>query len=224
MLDVKTAHPLSQWLMGTLTLHFDGGAVVEQRVHLDVAKRVQRMFDKEQESDFLGWSALKWLQWDSSRVVFSSFEVAEDGGWPLKAEEREALARVDHPHGILRSLVDWWEMESESEPCYSLVALHTLHRAAVEGMEREAWNAFARRTEGEAGTRRLLAAVAAADHSEARATSVQADDSAEPEEAHGEPGEPGSGPADEGAEAENDAAAGSVDEGREEHRPEGDEG
>lgn len=98
MLDIKTARPLSRWIMETLTIHFDGGAVVEQRLHLDEAQRIQRMFDKEQEGDFLGWSTLKVLQWDSARVVFSSFQVAEDGGLLLKPGEREALSRVDHPH------------------------------------------------------------------------------------------------------------------------------
>jgi len=177
MLDVTTSHPLSRWVVGRLKLHFDGGSVVERNVHLDEARRIRQVLDGEQESDALMWHALRWLQWDASRVVFTSFDVAEDGGWALDPDEREALVKAGHPHGILHSLVAYWS-EQEGEPKYSLFSLYELHRAAVAGMTRKDWEEMARRGQGDRGTQRLLDAALGAKN--VRPPSVQADDDAQP--------------------------------------------
>lgn len=174
-IDIDKAEPLSRWLIGTLTLHFSRGTVVQRRVHLNDARHVQEVLAHERGGDALDWHALHWIQFEDSKVVHSSFEVDEDGGWRMDPDERDAVAKAGHRHGVLRSLVDYWASRRMPEPSYSLYALYELHRAAVSGMSRPDWETFARLTVGSEGARRL------ADVS--RPAKVQADDSTAPEDA-----------------------------------------
>lgn len=196
-LDIDKAEPLSRWLIGTLTLHFSRGAVVQRRVHLIDARHVQEMLANERGGDALDWHALHWVQFEDSKVVHSSFEVDEDGGWRMDPDERDAVAKAGHRHGVLRSLVDYWASRKMPEPSYSLYALYELHRAAASGMSRPDWESFARLTVGPEGARRLA--------SVSRPTMVQADDSAEPEDAPDSDAADRTHPATDGAES-GDAA------------------
>lgn len=171
-IDIHQAKPLTRWLVGTITLHFAEGAVVERKLYLEEARRMQAMLAETRAGDALDWHALAWFQFEGQQVVFSSFLAAEDGGWAMDPDEREAVAKAGHPHGVLRSLVDYWSGKNVSEPEYSLLALHVLHRAAVEGMDRPEWESLARRTLGSTGARWL----ATGSHK----PHVEADDSAEP--------------------------------------------
>ncbi|WP_182378658.1 hypothetical protein [Nocardioides sp. WS12] len=187
MIDVAAAKPLGHWAMGTLTLHFAEGAVVEQKMHLDEARDVEAILSSTREGDGLHWDALAWFQFESSKVVFSSFKVSEDGGWPMDPDERRAVAKVGHPHGVLRSLFDLWSDQGVPEPEYSLLALYQLHSAAADGMDRLRWDALARRTVGNEGTKALIAVMADAGAAEGdglpATEDLDVDDRAEPEPA-----------------------------------------
>lgn len=172
-IDIDKARPLSHWLRGTLILHFGEGAVVERKMHLDEARRIEAVLGETRESDALDWHSLAWFQFTGSKVVFSSFLVAEDGGWPMNPDERDAVAKVGHPHGVLRSLVDYWTDKAVPEPEYSLYAIYELHRAAVAGMSRQGWESLARLTVGSKGARWLADST--------HAPKVDPDDAAEPE-------------------------------------------
>lgn len=187
MIDLATVKPLSHWATGTLTLHFAEGAVVERQMHLDEARNVEAILSSRRESDALHWNALAWFQFESSKVVFSSFRVSEDGGWPMDPEERRAVAKAGHPHGVLRSLFDLWSGEDQPEPEYSPFVLHYLHTAAAEGMGRLQWDALARGTAGTGGAKALVTAIADFEADESRKApateDLTVDDSAEPEDA-----------------------------------------
>lgn len=187
MIDIETAKPLGQWASGTLTLHFAEGAVVERKMHLDEARSVEAMLSGTRESDALRWDALAWFQFESPKVVFSSFKISEDGGWPMSPGERQAIAKAGHPHGVLRSLFDLWSDKDGPEPEYSLFALYQLHRAAVEGMARLQWDALATVAQGTAGAKAIWPTTERSEAGDGHGTPATADldidDGVDPEEA-----------------------------------------
>lgn len=150
-IDIETPIPLSAWVRGTLTIHFEG-AVVKHPVSMEEAHRFDQMVNDRRSSDAVDWSAVKWFTFDSTKVLFSSFEPDEDYGWPLTPEERDRLAKSGHPHGILRSLLNHWASR-DHEPAYSPLVMHHLFKAAHEGTSSEVFYRLADKLEGEAGTR-----------------------------------------------------------------------
>ena len=153
--------PLSEWILGTLKLHFPG-KTVEKRLTLAEARRIQQICDDKRESDEIEWHHLGWMGFESSKLVASEFTAEEDGGWRLAPEDRAVLSKNGHPHGILKSLVRHWKDEGR-EPAYSPLALRHLYQAALEGMSAEDFAVLADGVEGEHGTRLLQAAVTEAE-------------------------------------------------------------
>lgn len=145
--------PLTEWIIGTITLHFPG-ATVKRRMTLREAQDIQKILSDKRSSDRLDWHHLAWTGFDETKVLATEFDPEEDFGWTLTREDRATLTKKGHPHGILRTLHDHWQDEGP-EPSFSAAALGNLHRAALDGMAGEAFLKFADNIEGEAGARLL---------------------------------------------------------------------
>lgn len=152
--EPAVAVPLSQWVQGTLRLTFPG-AVVDQPLRMCEATVVRGILNGSRAPDLIGSLARGWMQFDASKVLSSRFEVHEDGGWGLVAEDRHLLAQSGHPHGILISLLDLWSETAgpagAEEPSYSGFALLVLHERATDGISFRDWCNTARVFEGVKG-------------------------------------------------------------------------
>lgn len=196
-------HPLSAYVKGTLRFHFAGGAVVEREGSQQDARAVLAMQQDEQTNDRIGWESLHWFQWQPSHLVFSSYDAHPDQNWAIDPGERQKLANAGHRHGVISSLVGYWELQDRrTEPAYSVRAIVALHQFARDGVDRKTWEAAARALEGRRGA--ALFAQAGVRPTQPLA----ADDLAEPDDApeSEEPEAPASTGADEHASADTDAA------------------
>jgi hypothetical protein len=178
-------HPLSTAVKGRLRIHFEnGGGVVERACSQYDARAFLAQQQKDQATDLVDWDTPAWFSWKASKVVFSSFDADRDQNWNIAPEDRERLAKAGHRHGVVRSLVDFWErQERGDEPAYSIAALVALHFLALDGVERWVWESAARVYEGERGAALMARLNRKADKasSQARGTDEQVDDHAEPE-------------------------------------------
>jgi len=181
--------PLTEWIVGTLALHFPG-ATVKRRMTLREAQDIQKILDDKRSGDRLDWHHLAWTGFDETKVLATEFDSDEDLGWSLSTEDRATLANNGHPHGILRTLHDHW-LDKGPEPSYSLAALGHLYRAALDGTAGEEFIKFADKVEGEAGARVLRKALdwvkqqrdAKTGQSAPSSADLNVDDAAEGEEA-----------------------------------------
>ncbi|QWF21780.1 hypothetical protein KM427_23115 [Nocardioides sp. LMS-CY] len=187
------AHPLSAYVHGVLTIHFDGGAAVTREASQLDARGFLAKQKEAESSDAVTWETRSWFHWASSRVVFSSFDADRDQTWAIRAGDRRRLAKTGHDRGVVASLVEFWASRDERrEPLYSIRAMVLLHQTALSGVERGTWEAVARAYEGERG-----AAFLARTYRDARGrVSIPVDvndedvvdDEAQPDEADGDPG------------------------------------
>ena len=144
---------LGHWATGTLALTFPC-AVVERRMAVCDAANARELLRGTRRADALGAYTQSWLQIDRRTLLFSCFDVDEDGGWGLTPNDRHFLAAVGHPHGILISLLDLWaasEPIGAEQAAYGGVALLLLHERAKEGLPFPRWSDEARRLEGPRG-------------------------------------------------------------------------
>lgn len=152
MTDIDTPTPLTDWVWGTLTMTFSGGATVSRRVNLAAAIEIRRVLAEEREADAVAWWERRWFQFRSKDVVFSDFEADEDGGWRLSPGDRRTLANTDYSRGVLIALLDFWEREKRlTEVTYSDRAIVMLHHQALAGTKPAVWERMARDLIGEAG-------------------------------------------------------------------------
>lgn len=154
--DTHEPVPLSTLVFGTLTLHF-AGATIEQRMSLAKARTINEINDGRRAADSLDWSDLRWLQFESDKILACHFKPDEDLGYGLTSDERATLTKNGHPHGILRTLVDHWR--GRDEPSYSLLALHHLTQFALEGPTGDTLTHLIEALEGDAGRKVLHDAI-----------------------------------------------------------------
>jgi len=149
---VDEAQPLSAYVRGTLSLHFDGGAVVTRRAaQLDARAFLNKQKDAE-ESDEVTWNSRRWFTWASEHVVYSAFDADIDQNWEITPRDRRHLAFAGHPHGVIASLVRFWERRGRrDEPMYSPRVVVGLYFMALDGVGRRAWEVAARVFEGTDG-------------------------------------------------------------------------
>lgn len=154
-IDTTQARPLSQWIMGRARIHFRSGHVVDQRMSRATAERLRLIIDNREGSDRLRWSDTTWLQFASEEVVMVDFNADPELGWTLTREERTKQAANGHPHGILTTLVDWWEDRDGPEPAYSLEAMALFDKALTDGVNGRVLDQLFEDFEGDAGATRL---------------------------------------------------------------------
>ncbi|MEQ7848978.1 hypothetical protein [Nocardioides kribbensis] len=147
--------PLSEWITGTLTMHFRGGGTVARCMTLAEAQSIQQMLGDARSSDRLDWHHLSWLQFSESRVDASVYDTEEDLGWGLSPEDRTTL-KGTHTRGILRTLRDIWKTKNR-EPSFSPYAMYNLHWAALDGLSGDDFAIVAAAYEGVEGDRRIQA-------------------------------------------------------------------
>lgn len=147
--------PLSEWITGTLTMHFKGGATVNRRMTLAEAQSIQQILGDTRSSDRLDWFHLSWIQFNS-KVDASTFDTDEDLGWGLTPEDRAAL-KGTHRHGIFHTLRAIWKTKNR-EPSFSPYAMWNLHWAALDGLSGDDFAIVAAAFEGADGDHRLQAA------------------------------------------------------------------
>ena len=180
MPDHDTPKRLTEWIRGTLTLHF-AGATVSRRMSLADALDIESMLDQKRSSDRIDWAALNWMQFASEKVLVCEFTADEDLGWRLCPEERDTLASGGHSHGILHTLRAHWAAKGR-EPRYTALALSTLSRIALQGLSAQQFADIADLIEGADGhdlVDQVLDQAAARE----RRVKVEPDDSAEPDAA-----------------------------------------
>lgn len=178
---IDEPQPLSAYVRGTLTVHFDGGAVATRRAAQIDARAFLRKQKDAEESDEVTWSSRSWFTWANEHVVYSSFDADADQNWEITSRDRVRLTHAGHPHGVVASLVRFWERRGRrDEPMYSPRVVVSLHHLALDGVSGRDWEAVARLFEGTAGAERAARAW--------RATRPMADDNA-PAEAAEEPSE-----------------------------------
>lgn len=183
MPDHDTPTRLTEWIRGTLTLHFSG-ATVDRRMSLAEALDVESMLDQKRSSDRVDWTALNWMQFDAENVLACEFTADEDLGWRLSPEERDILASNGHPHGVLHTLRAHWAAKGR-EPRYTALALSTLSRIALQGLSRQQFADIADLIEGADGHElidQILDQLVDQTAAERRLT-ITPDDSAEPDAA-----------------------------------------
>lgn len=156
MTDLDTPQPLTDWLKGTLTLVFAHGVTVTRHVALSTATEVRQVAAGSREPDRLGWCETGWLQFESEQVVFIDFDLDEDGGWPLSADDRRTLDLTPYSRGVLVALRDYWQGQKGREAAYSARAIVTLHHNTLTNPAPEKWARIVRALEGQTGADRLL--------------------------------------------------------------------
>lgn len=152
--DIDTPEPLTDWLKGTLTLGFSHGATVTRNASLSTAQVVRDIAAGKREGDWLRWPDTGWFQMATEQVVFTEFVLAEDGGWPLAAEERRTLADTSYPRGLLVALRDFWKTDMGPEVSYSARALLLMHQSLLTDPPIEFLGRMARDFEGDTGAAR----------------------------------------------------------------------
>lgn len=179
-LDVP--QPLSAFVRGVLTVHFESGAVVSRAMSQWDARDFLSKQKGAESSDHLTWESAHWFSWVDERVVFTSFDTETDQNWELTPDERRRLSKAGHGHGVIVSLVTLWGTTGGAdEPAYSLRAIVALHQMALDGTSRMAWEASARLLEGADGADRVAQAWEKAGAEPDG--SIVADDGAEPDSA-----------------------------------------
>lgn len=179
-LDVP--QPLSAFVRGVLTVHFEGGAVVSRATSQWDARDFLSKQKGAEGNDHLTWESAHWFSWAEERVVFTSFDTETDQNWELTPDERRRLSKAGHEHGVVASLVTLWGATGRAdEPAYSLRAIVTLNQMALDGSSRMAWEASARLLEGANGADRVAQAWEKAGAQPDG--SIVADDGAEPDSA-----------------------------------------
>ena len=198
------AHPLSAYVHGVLTIHFDGGAAVTREASQCDARAFLVKQKAAESADAVTWETRSWFHWDSSRVVFSSFDADRDQSWAVSPDDRRRLAKAGHAWGVVGSLLDFWASRDERrEPLYSIRALVLLHQTALSGVERGTWEVVARAYEGERGAALLARKYRDAPGRASMPVDIKGnehvvdddlvDDDAQPEAADGDPGASRSG-------------------------------
>lgn len=197
--DDDIARPLSAFVHGVLTIHFDGGSPVNRQVsQFDARSFLDKQKDVE-STDAVTWETRSWFHWDNSRVLFSSFDADRDQTWAVSPDDRRRLVKAGHSHGVVGSLVEFWEnRDQRREPLYSIRAIVLLHHTALSGVERSTWEVVARAYEGERGAALLARTYRDAPDRASMPVDINGnehvvdddlvDDDAEPEAADGEPG------------------------------------
>lgn len=200
--DVYEPIPIGKLVRGTLTLHF-AGATVERRMTLAEARTINEMNDDERTGDQLTWSDLRWFQFASEKVLACDFNPDEDLGYGLTSDDRAALSKNGHPHGILRTLVDHWRTRG-TEPSYSPLAVVQLSRFAIEGTSGDDFTQLIEALEGNAGRDLLQDAYARAEDTSTRQapTSSRQTPPAHQPDVREEPGTPTTPPTSDGLIAE----------------------
>ena len=151
--------PLSEFVQGVLTMHFQDGASVSRRATQADARAFLRKQKGTENSDDVDWCTWTWFTWADERVVYSSFEADNDQNWDVSPEDRRRLSASGHPHGVVASLVEFWRRRGRrTEPTYSVRVIAALHNTALDGAGRPMWEAAARLFEGTEGAARLAEA------------------------------------------------------------------
>ena len=189
--SLDVVHPLSAYVNGLLTVHFNGGDIVEHRTSQLDARAFLAKQTHDEKSDDITWEARSWFTWTKDRVVFASFSADSDQNWSIPPEDRRRLAKAGHPYGVIASLVSLWSGSGRgAEPEYSIRSIVTLHQTARDGTERAIWEAAARTCAGTRGAA-VLASLLRGDEpergpseedDEGPRVNLHADDEAEPDD------------------------------------------
>lgn len=150
-INIESAYPISQWIMGHARIHFRSGHVVERRMSRATAERLRLIVDDREAADRLQWSDTGWLQLSSEEVVLIEFEAEPELGWKRTADDRAKQIAHGHRGGILTVLTDWWENRGNAEPSYSPLAIAMLDRALSDGIGKDRLDRLFELFEGEAG-------------------------------------------------------------------------
>lgn len=146
------AQPLSAFVQGVLTVHFDQGAVATRRTaQMDARAFLEKQTGSE-NTDSVTWHAEHWFTWANERMVFSSFDADRDQNWEVTPNDRGRLSEAGHERGVIGSLLRLWERRGRGdEPSYSIRAVVSLHQFALDGADRATWEIAARTFEGAHG-------------------------------------------------------------------------
>lgn len=119
--------PLSEWITGTLHVHFADGHVahlgMSQAAALEIGERVER-----HQSDELGWSDGRWFEVRPDRIDLMEWVADKYLGWGMRRGDVTRFRANGHREGPLKALVDLW---GGHEPSFSPAALGIIGAAGA---------------------------------------------------------------------------------------------
>lgn len=148
--------PLSGFVQGVLTVHFDRGAVATRHMPQCDARTFLAKQKGSENDDCVTWDTEHWFSWADQRVVFYAFDVDPDQNWDIEPEDRRRLVESGHRQGVITSLLRFWRRRGRiDEPTYSPRAIAVLHQYALNGPGLHEWETAARVFEGAEGAAKI---------------------------------------------------------------------
>lgn len=119
--------PLSEWITGTLHVHFADGHVARLGMSQAAALHVSERVDRHQ-SDELGWTDGRWFEVRPDRIDLMEWVADKYLGWEMRRGDVTRFRANGHRQGPLKALVDLW---SEQEPSFSPTAVGIIGAAGA---------------------------------------------------------------------------------------------